>query len=104
MSSDFDSVVEHCNASSPKPQQPKQSPTPQGPRLKGRVKFFDARGYGFVRAEDGSEAFFHAKALAPHYRSPGRRDLVEFSVIDQGGGRTRAINIHLIERAPGHVD
>jgi cold shock CspA family protein len=98
--SDFDSITQHCAAASPQPKQPKQ-PQAQGQRQRGKIKFFDSRGFGFIRAL-GSEAFYHAKTLSPDYKSPNRGDLVEFSIVPGKDGRARAANVHLLERAPRH--
>jgi CspA family cold shock protein len=66
--------------------------------MTGVVKWFDdAKGYGFIQAESGSDVFVHFSALPP---SDGRRSLaegqkVQFDIV-QERGRDRAANLVLL--------
>lgn len=56
------------------------------------------KGFGFIRAANGSgDMYFHATGLI-EYPSPQRGDVVEFVVIDKGDGRSKAVDIKLVER------
>ncbi|MBC8415913.1 MAG: cold shock domain-containing protein [Candidatus Cloacimonetes bacterium] len=65
--------------------------------MKGKVKWFDeAKGYGFVMSEEGTEYFVHWKSIVT-ISDRGRKFLVkdeniEFDLIETDKG-TQAINI-----------
>jgi cold shock protein len=63
------------------------------------VKFFDGRGFGFVRPDDGeSDVFFHVKNRVdlPYGVTPGAQDEVEFDIIaDPKNGKPMAANVRL---------
>jgi len=60
--------------------------------MKGTVKFFNAvKGFGFIKAEDGSELFVHQSALPPGLVLK-ENDSVSFEV-EQGDRGLRAIKI-----------
>ncbi|MBN2459109.1 cold shock domain-containing protein [Candidatus Woesearchaeota archaeon] len=60
--------------------------------MKGTVKFFNAmKGFGFIKAEDGSELFVHQSALAPGVVLK-ENDPVTFEV-EQGDRGMRAIKV-----------
>jgi len=61
------------------------------------IEFDDPRGYGTVRAEDGSEHFFHCTAIADGTRSIDVGRNVEFEVVPGRLGRWEATNL----RDPG---
>lgn len=47
----------------------------------GRVKFFNSdRGYGFIKAEDGREFFYHITDLEDQNYRPQPDDRVRFDV------------------------
>jgi len=50
----------------------------------GRVKWFnDAKGYGFVEAEDGKDVFVHYSAIVMDgYKSLSQGQQVQFEVIE----------------------
>ena len=50
---------------------------------KGTVKWFnDAKGFGFITMEDGTEVFVHHTAIAAEgFRSLAEGDRVEFEVV-----------------------
>jgi cold shock protein len=59
---------------------------------KGTVKFFnEAKGFGFIKSEDGQEVFVHVTALKDEIRE---NDVVEFEV-EQGKKGPNAVNVKL---------
>jgi CspA family cold shock protein len=59
---------------------------------KGTVKFFnEARGFGFIKGEDGQEVFVHATGLNEDIRE---NDLVSYD-IESGKRGLNAINVSL---------
>lgn len=58
----------------------------------GTVKFFnEARGFGFIKEENGQEIFVHASGLTEDIRE---NDLVEFEV-ENGKKGLNAINVRV---------
>jgi len=66
--------------------------------LKGEIKkLIRDRGFGFIRAEDGNEVFFHHSSLEGiEYDSLEEGSKVEFSV-ERGPKGERATNMRLQE-------
>ncbi len=66
--------------------------------MKGEIKkLIRDRGFGFIRAEDGNEVFFHQSALeGVEYDSLEEGSKVEFSV-ERGPKGERATNMRLQE-------
>ena len=64
--------------------------------MKGEIKkLIRDRGFGFIRAEDGNEVFFHQSALeGTTYESLEEGAKVEFS-IERGPKGARATNMRL---------
>ncbi len=64
--------------------------------MKGEIKkLIRDRGFGFIRAEDGNEVFFHQSALeGVEYDSLEEGSKVEFSV-ERGPKGARATNMRL---------
>lgn len=63
----------------------------------GKVKFFDeAKGFGFIASDEGSEVYLHVSALPDGVTSvkPGSR--VEFSVFDGKRG-AQAMSVRILE-------
>jgi CspA family cold shock protein len=59
---------------------------------KGTVKFFNnAKGFGFIKSEDGQELFVHVSALQDEIRE---NDAVEFEVQTTPKG-LNAVNVKL---------
>ncbi|MCB0410538.1 MAG: cold shock domain-containing protein [Flavobacteriales bacterium] len=59
---------------------------------KGTVKFFnDAKGFGFIKSEDGQEIFFHVTALKNDVKE---NDVVTFEV-ENGTRGLNAVNVTL---------
>jgi CspA family cold shock protein len=64
-------------------------------RLKGTVKWFNnAKGYGFIGREGGSDVFVHYSAItAEGYKSLQEGDPVEFEIIEgQKGPQAANVN------------
>ncbi|MFZ5554912.1 MAG: cold-shock protein [Bacteroidota bacterium] len=60
---------------------------------KGTVKFFnEAKGFGFIKAENGKELFVHVSALKEEIRE---NDEVEFEV-ENGKKGLNAVNVSLV--------
>jgi CspA family cold shock protein len=61
----------------------------------GYVKWFNnAKGYGFLGAETGSDVFAHYSAIeAEGYKSLQEGDEVEYDIVDGPGGKPQAANI-----------
>ncbi len=58
----------------------------------GTVKFFnEAKGFGFIKAENGEEVFVHATGLKEEIRE---NDVVVFEV-EQGKKGLNAVNVSL---------
>ena len=57
-------------------------------RSRGTVKWFnDAKGYGFIQAEDGRDLFVHFSAIqGAGFRSLAEGAEVEFDVVDGAKG------------------
>ena len=60
----------------------------------GKVKWFnDAKGYGFIETEDGTDVFVHHSDIqSDGYRSLAEGDDVTFE-ISQGDKGPRAVNV-----------
>jgi CspA family cold shock protein len=68
--------------------------------MKGTVKMFNKeKGFGFIRAEDGSDVFFHYSALVMDgYKTASEGEKVEFDVENSERG-LRASNVRKIAPA-----
>ena len=58
-------------------------------RIKGKIKWFnEAKGYGFIAQEDGTDVFVYHTAIQPDgFKSLRVGDEVEFEIIDGPKGR-----------------
>jgi cold shock protein len=64
------------------------------PMRKGTVKFFnEAKGFGFIKEENGEEVFVHVSGLKQDIRE---NDQVTFE-IQQGKKGLNAVNVSVIE-------
>ena len=63
--------------------------------MKGHVKNIHERGFGFIRADDGREYFFHFRALAQGLPFSDQlvERRVEFELVEGPDNRPRAENI-----------
>jgi len=61
---------------------------------KGTVKWFnEAKGFGFIRSEDGSDVFVHYSSIQGNgFRSLAEGDTVSFDV-EKGQKGPKAINV-----------
>ena len=67
-----------------------------GDKVKGTVKWFDAKkGFGFLIPDDGSPDVFvhHSSIHANGFRSLGDGEPVEFEVITEPNGKSKAIHV-----------
>jgi CspA family cold shock protein len=64
-------------------------------RSRGTVKWFnDAKGYGFITAEDGRDLFVHFSAIqGAGFRSLAEGAAVEFEIVDGPKG-PQASDVH----------
>ncbi len=65
----------------------------------GRVVWFDAKGYGFIRPDDGGKDLFvhYTSIRAEGFRMLNDGDRVEFDV-EQGERGPKAANVILLEK------
>ena len=62
--------------------------------MRGRVAEFDeAKGFGFVEAEDGRRLFFHCTQIAGGTRSIDRGAAVTFEIVAGHLGRYEAVAV-----------
>ena len=63
-----------------------------GPRLQGAVKWFnEAKGFGFIHADDGEEVFVHFSAITGDgFRTLTEGDRVEFDAVEGPKGKQAA--------------
>ena len=61
----------------------------------GKVKWFnDAKGYGFITDEVGSDVFVHYSNIQMEGRkSLNQNDVVEFEIGEGKDGRSQAVNV-----------
>jgi cold shock protein len=61
---------------------------------KGTVKWFNnAKGYGFIKRENGEDVFVHFKSIVGEgYKSLNEGDAVQFDV-EQGSKGLQAVNV-----------
>ncbi len=71
----------------------------------GTVKWFnEAKGYGFIKREDGPDLFVHYTNIAGSgFRTLKEDDLVEFEV-SEGPKGLQAVNVCKIEAGPAAVE
>lgn len=67
--------------------------------MKGTVKFYNSeKGFGFIFCEDQTDVFFHINDWK-NGSAPALDDDVEFEVIKEKQGKTKAVNIILFKSA-----
>jgi CspA family cold shock protein len=69
----------------------------RAPMTKGKVKWFnEKKGYGFITAEDGEDAFVHHSGIQGEgFKSLTEGDQVEFEVTKDAKG-PKAVNVRVI--------
>ena len=72
----------------------------------GKVKWFnDAKGYGFITNEVGSDVFVHYSSIQMEGRkSLNQNDIVEFEIGEGKTGRTQAVNVKRISNNKKYDD
>lgn len=72
----------------------------------GKVKWFnDAKGYGFITDEVGSDVFVHYSSIQMEGRkSLNQNDIVEFEIGEGKTGRTQAVNVKRISNNKKYDD
>ncbi len=75
------------------------------PRQNGKVKWFsDAKGYGFITAEDGDDVFVHHSGIEGYgYKTLSEGERVEFELVEEPRGR-KATGVVRLEAADGPPD
>jgi len=63
----------------------------------GTVKWFnDAKGYGFITADDGTDAFVHhSDIVGEGFKTLKEGEAVEFELADAEKGK-KAVNVHKV--------
>ena len=74
--------------------------------MKGTVKFYNnAKGYGFITDEAGSDVFVHySNIIAESRKSLNQNDIVEFEIGEGTTGRTQAVNVKRISNNKKYDD
>ena len=63
-------------------------------KMRGTVKFFCKRGYGFITDQDGKEWFFHhSGVIMKGYKRLDKDDIVDFEIGNGNNGREQAVNV-----------
>ena len=62
--------------------------------MRGTVKFFCKKGYGFITDQDGKEWFFHhSDVVMQGFKRLDNNDIVDFEVGIGKNGREQAVNV-----------
>jgi cold shock CspA family protein len=66
--------------------------------VRGKINhWLEHRGFGFIRPDDAtSDVFVHVRALKRRGVDPAKGDEVEFEVETDRDGRTRAVNVQIL--------
>ena len=65
--------------------------------MRGKVKFFCGKGWGFVTDNDGKDWFFHhSNVIMDGYKHLSTDDIVDFEVGIGKNGREQALNVQPI--------
>jgi len=82
---------------------PVEAAAPVGPKMTGKVKWFNStKGFGFITPDDGGEDLFvHQTSItAEGFRSLEDGEAVEYTIETGDDGRTKALNV----TGPGGVN
>lgn len=62
--------------------------------MRGTVKFFCKRGYGFITDQDCKEWFFHhSGVIMKGFKRLDQNDIVDFEIETDKNGREQAVNV-----------
>lgn len=62
--------------------------------MRGTVRWFNRKGYGFITDSEGKDTFFHhSKILMDGFRTLDEGDIVEFEIGNDNNGREQAVNV-----------
>ena len=62
--------------------------------MRGTVKFFCKRGYGFITDQDDKEWFFHhSGVIMKGYKRLDKGDIIDFEIGKGNNGREQAVNV-----------
>jgi len=63
--------------------------------MKGKVKKVTDRGFGFIKAEDGKELFFHSSKCEDLFKSFKENDAVTFEIApsERHPGKMQAVKV-----------
>jgi len=63
--------------------------------MKGKVKKVTDRGFGFIKAEDGKELFFHSSKCEDSFESFKKDDAVTFEIApsERHPGKMQAVKV-----------
>ena len=62
--------------------------------MRGTVKFFCKRGYGFITDQDDKEWFFHhSGVIMKGYKRLDKGDIIDFEIGNGNNGREQAVNV-----------
>lgn len=62
--------------------------------MRGTVRWFNRKGYGFITDSEGKDSFFHhSKILMDGFRALDEGDIVDFEIGNDNNGREQAVNV-----------
>ena len=61
------------------------------------TKWFDDKGYGFIKRENEADVFVHFSSIVSEgHKSLNIGDIVEFDVEDGRNGKPQAVNVQIL--------
>jgi len=72
-----------------------ESPKKEVEAMKGKVKKVTDRGFGFIKAEDGKELFFHSSKCKDSFETLKKDDAVTFEIApsERHPGKMQAVKV-----------